>query len=90
MFYTDNRAAFQLKIYMMLKPNMASNTDNMCSSTVQWLPLDEAYRRSELSTRITLFDPTRITQYFIDTRADHRSIRDSSFQMFDRGYVQVK
>ena len=46
---------------------------------------------SQLPPGIIKFDITSIIQHFVEQEvANYRAIKESSFQMFARGYVQVR
>jgi hypothetical protein len=54
-----------------------------------WFCIKDALLTSHITEGLSNFNITSVIGYFIEANADYKDIRQSSFQMFDRGHVQV-
>ena len=61
----------------------------MAQLDVQYTCIKDALLGSHITQGLLKFNITTILDYFIESHADYKDIRQSSFQMFDKGHVQV-
>ena len=61
----------------------------MAQAQSEFIPIKEAAVSGCLTKGLTEFNIASILDSFIKIHSDFKDIRQSSFQMFDKGHVQV-